>query len=70
MASQEFLASFAADIDEAGVSRLQSVLEENRDLDLGQSHAKPGSAAPVRHREDHGGGGQSKPEAAPADTAP
>ena len=32
MASQEFLASFAVDIDEAGVSRLQAVLEENRDL--------------------------------------
>ena len=32
MASQEFLASFAVDIDEAGVSRLQQVLEENRDL--------------------------------------
>ena len=30
MASQEFLASFAVDIDEAGVSCLQSVLEENR----------------------------------------
>ena len=32
MASQEFLASFAVDIDEGGVTRLQSVLEENRDL--------------------------------------
>ena len=32
MASQEFLASFAVDIDESGVSRLQAVLEENRDL--------------------------------------
>ena len=32
MASQEFLASFAVEIDEAGVSRLQQVLEENRDL--------------------------------------
>ena len=30
MASQEFLASFAVEIDEAGVSRLQQVLEENR----------------------------------------
>ena len=29
---QEFLASFAVDIDEAGVSRLQSVLEQNRSL--------------------------------------
>ena len=32
MASQEFLASFAVEIDESGVSRLQSVLEENREL--------------------------------------
>ena len=32
MASQEFLASFAVDIDEGGVARLQAVLEENRDL--------------------------------------
>ena len=32
MADQEFLASFAVDIDEAGVSRLQKVLEDNRDL--------------------------------------
>jgi len=32
MASQEFLASFAVEIDEGGVTRLQQVLEENRDL--------------------------------------
>ena len=32
MADQEFLASFAVEIDEGGVSRLQTVLEENRDL--------------------------------------
>ena len=32
MASQEFLASFAVDIDEAGVARLQSILMENREL--------------------------------------
>lgn len=32
MAEQEFLASFAVDIDETGVSRLQKVLEDNRDL--------------------------------------
>ena len=32
MASQEFLASFAVDIDEAGVSRLQEVLSSNREL--------------------------------------
>ena len=32
MADQEFLASFAVDIDEAGVARLQSILMENREL--------------------------------------
>ena len=32
MADQEFLASFAVEIDEAGVARLQAVLEENREL--------------------------------------
>ena len=32
MASQEFLASFAVEIDEGGVSRLQAVLSENREL--------------------------------------
>ena len=29
---QEFLASFAVDIDEAGVTRLQTILRQNRDL--------------------------------------
>ena len=32
MADQEFLASFAVDIHEAGVSRLQTILAENREL--------------------------------------
>ena len=32
MASQEFLASFAVDIDEAGVSRLLEILSRNREL--------------------------------------
>ena len=32
MADQEFLASFAVEIDETGVARLQTVLEENRKL--------------------------------------
>ena len=32
MADQEFLASFGVEIDETGVSRLQAVLEENREL--------------------------------------
>ena len=29
---QEFLASFAVDIDEGGVTRLQMILQQNRDL--------------------------------------
>ena len=29
---QEFLASFAVDIDEGGVTRLQTIQSENRDL--------------------------------------
>ena len=32
MADQEFLASFAVEIDESGASRLQAVLEESRKL--------------------------------------
>ena len=32
MMPQEFLASFAVDIDEAGVSRLQTILDQNREL--------------------------------------
>ena len=32
MAMQEFLASFAVEIDESGVRRLQEILEENREL--------------------------------------
>ena len=39
LASQEFLASFAVDIDEGGVSQLQQVLEEN--LDLAEKNNKP-----------------------------
>ena len=40
-ADQEFLASFAVEIDESGVSRLQAVLEENREecLDYLRRHA-------------------------------
>ena len=53
MASQEFLASFAVDIDESGVSRLKLLLE-------GIAWSLSGFF----------GGGRSKPETAPADTAP
>ena len=36
---QEFLASFAVDIDEAGVSRLQTILNQNRELSAKVSSA-------------------------------
>ena len=36
---QEFLASFAVDIDESGVNRLQSILSQNRDLAAGLAAA-------------------------------
>ena len=32
MATQEFLASYGVQIDEAGVTKLEKVLESNRDL--------------------------------------
>ena len=32
MAMQEFLASYAVQVDEDGARRLQSILEENREL--------------------------------------
>ena len=39
MPDQEFLASYAVDIDEQGVERLQSILEENRSLAVSLSKA-------------------------------
>ncbi|MBQ6382042.1 MAG: hypothetical protein IJJ42_00390 [Clostridia bacterium] len=68
MPDQEFLASYAVEIDEAGVARLQSVLEDNRslaeslssafqqawaDLDTYVSYAAETSVpAPVQNRAD------------------
>ena len=48
MASQEFLASFAVDIDEAGVSRLQAVLAENRELAESLASAFNAASAAIR----------------------
>ena len=39
MADQEFLASFAVEIDEGGVSRLQEILSQNRELAEGLAEA-------------------------------
>ena len=55
MADQEFLASFAVDIDESGVSRLQAVLEENRDLadEVAAAFSAATAAIPViAHRDE------------------
>ena len=48
MADQEFLASFAVDIDEAGVSRLQAILTENRDLADSLAEAFNAASAAIR----------------------
>ncbi len=52
MASQEFLASFAVEIDEAGVSRLQQVLEENRELADGVAAAFGAATAAIHSFAD------------------
>ena len=48
MAEQEFLASFAVDIDEAGVSRLQAILTENRELAESLAAAFNAASAAIR----------------------
>ena len=48
MAEQEFLASFAVDIDEAGVSRLQAILTENRELADSLAEAFNAASAAIR----------------------
>ena len=48
MADQEFLASFAVDIDEAGVSRLQAILTENRELADSLAAAFNAASAAIR----------------------
>ena len=48
MASQEFLASFAVDIDESGVSRLQEILSQNRELAESLAAAFDSASAAIR----------------------
>ena len=48
MADQEFLASFAVDIDEAGVTRLQSILLDNRELAESLAVAFDAASASIR----------------------
>ena len=56
MASQEFLASFAVDIDEGGVARLQSILSENRDLANEVAAAFEAATAAIREYQDAASG--------------
>lgn len=51
MASQEFLASFGVEIDESGVTRLQTVLSENRDLANEVAAAFQAATAAIREYE-------------------
>ena len=48
MADQEFLASFAVEIDEAGVSRLQEILQGNRELADSLAAAFSAAASAIR----------------------
>ena len=48
MADQEFLASFAVDIDEAGATRLQSILSDNRELAESLAAAFDAASASIR----------------------
>ena len=59
MASQEFLASFAVDIDEGGVSRLQQVLEENRTLAEEVAAAFEAATAAIREYQKAALGGDN-----------
>ena len=48
MASQEFLASFAVDIDESGVSRLNEILTQNQEKAEGLAGAFEGATASIQ----------------------
>ena len=56
MADQEFLASFAVDIDEAGVARLQTILSDNRDLANEVAAAFEAATAAIRGYEQAAAG--------------
>ena len=68
MADQEFLASFAVDVDEAGVSRLQTVLEGNRDLADEVAAAFNAAAEAIREYEKAATGGDNPSGEANRDT--
>ncbi len=59
MASQEFLASFAVDIDEGGVTRLQEILAENRDLANDVAAAFEAATAAIREYQKAALGGDN-----------
>ena len=59
MTDQEFLASFAVEIDESGVSRLQQVLEENRDLAENVASAFETATAAIREYQKAALGGDN-----------
>lgn len=59
MASQEFLASFAVEIDEGGVSRLQQVLSDNRDLANEVSAAFEAATAAIQEYQKAALGGDN-----------
>ena len=59
MASQEFLASFGVEIDEGGVSRLQTVLSENRDLAGEVAAAFEAATAAIREYQKAALGGDN-----------
>ena len=68
MADQKFLASFAVEIDEAGVSRLQAVLSENRELaeDLASSFDAATAAIRLPTNSLHSALHRSKPHHFPS----
>ena len=68
MASQEFLASFAVDIDEGGVSRLQAVLAENRDLANEVAAAFAAATAAIQEYEAAAAGTEGGPGEGNRDT--
>ena len=59
MASQEFLASFAVDIDEGGVTRLQEILSQNRDLANEVAAAFEAATAAIREYQQAALGGDN-----------
>ena len=59
MADQEFLASFGVEIDEGGVSRLQAILEQNRQLAAQVSEQFAAAAKAVKEYQKTVSGGDN-----------